>query len=130
MKALKLLTLLSLVCSSYLVANENNASLDSYISELKKEQFDLDYRKNEAEGSKLRDSWIAPLTISYTNSRSKPGERELTNQNAAIKMDQPIFKGGGIFYGVKYANASKKYADYSIDVAKRKMILKREQIYN
>ena len=37
-------------------------------------------------------------------------------------MDQPIFKGGGIFYGVKFANASKDYADYTIDVAKRKMI--------
>ncbi|SFV65448.1 FIG01146407: hypothetical protein [hydrothermal vent metagenome] len=37
-------------------------------------------------------------------------------------MDQPIFQSGGIIYGIKFANASKLYADYSVDVAKRKMI--------
>jgi len=37
-------------------------------------------------------------------------------------MDQTIFQSGGIYFGIKYANAAKKYSDYSIDVAKRKMI--------
>jgi outer membrane protein TolC len=122
MKVLNLLTLLSIACSSYLVANENNASLDSYISELKKEQFNLDYKKNEAESSKLRDSWIAPLNIQYSRSTSNPYDSEQTSQSAAIKMDQPIFQSGGIYYGIKYAQAFQKYNDYSIDVAKRKMI--------
>lgn len=122
MKALKLLTLLSLVCSSYLVANENNASLDGYISELKNEQFDLDYRKNQAESAKLRDSWIAPLSLQYTRSTTNPYDAEQTSQSAAIKMDQPIFQSGGIYYGIKFAKASQIYNDYSIDVAKRKMI--------
>ena len=122
MKVLKLSTLLCLLFSSSLYANENNVTLDSYISEYKKEQFNYDYKKNEAESSKLRDSWIAPLNISYSYSRSKPGEKELTNENAAIKMDQPIFQSGGIYYGIKFANASRLYSDYSIDVAKRKMI--------
>ncbi len=121
MKVLNHFILLCLLFS-YSQANENNATLDEYISTYKKEQFDYDYKKNEAESSKLRDSWIAPLNLSYTYSRSKPKEKELTNENAAIKMDQPIFQSGGIYYGIKYANASKLYSDYSIDVAKRKMI--------
>jgi outer membrane protein TolC len=37
-------------------------------------------------------------------------------------MNQPIFQSGGIYYGIKFANASKYYTHYSIDVAKRKMI--------
>ena len=122
MKVLKLSTLLCLLLSSTLFANENNVSLDGYISEYKNEQFNYDYKKNEAESSKLRDSWIAPLNLSYSYSKSNPYTVEQTSQNAAIKMDQPIFQSGGIIYGVKFANASRLYTDYSIDVAKRKMI--------
>jgi len=122
MKALKLSTLLCLAFSSYAVANENNATLDGYISDYKKAEFNYDYEKNEAESSKLRDSWIAPLSLTYSYSKSKPYTTEQTKQNAAIRMDQPIFQSGGIIYGIKYAEASKRYSDFSIDVAKRKMI--------
>lgn len=122
MKALKLFLSLFLLCKFALSANENASSLDTYLSDLKQEQFKYDYEKNEAEGSKLRDSWIAPLQLNYSYSKSKPYSDELTNQNAAIKMDQPIFQSGGIIYGIKFANASRLYSDYSIDVAKRKMI--------
>ncbi|MDF1883910.1 TolC family protein [Sulfurimonas sp. SAG-AH-194-C21] len=122
MKVLKLSLPLFLACSLSISANENNASLDAYISDLKQEQFKYDYQKNEAEGSILRDSWIAPLQLSYSYTKSKPYANELSNQNAAIRMDQPIFQSGGIIYGIKFANASKLYSDYSVDVAKRKMI--------
>ena len=120
---MKVLTLLSLLLvSSSLLANENNASLDTYLSDLKKKQFDYDYNKNDEESSQLRDSWIAPLQLSYSYSKSDPYGTEQTTQNAAIKMSQPIFQSGGIYYGIRYANALKLYNDYTIDVAKRKMI--------
>ncbi|MFT5661391.1 MAG: hypothetical protein ACI9TV_002037 [Sulfurimonas sp.] len=122
MKALNLSITLFLVLSSVTLASEKNNSLDSYISDTKKELFDFDYKKNKLDSSILRDSWITPINLNYSYSKSNPYTNEQLNQSAAIKMDQPIFKGGGIFYGVKYANASKKYSDYSIDVAKRKMI--------
>ena len=121
MRALNLLMLLSLLLSSSLLASENNASLDDYISVNKKEQFNYDYQKNEAENSILRDSWIAPLNLNYSYSESNRDD-DHTYQTAAIKMDQPIFRSGGIYYGIKYANALRKYSDYSVDVAKRKMI--------
>lgn len=120
MKALKLLSLL--LVSFSLLANENNSSLDVYLSDLKKKQFDYDYEKNDQESSKLRDSWIAPIQLNYSYSKSNPNITEQTNQSAAIKMNQPIFQSGGIYYGIKYANAMRLYNDYSIDVAKRKMI--------
>lgn len=122
MKALTLLSLLLAVSSSLLLANEKNSSLDSYISENKKEQFSYDYQKSEAEGSKLRDSWIAPLNLSYSHSKSTPYGTTQLSQSAAIKMDQPIFQSGGIYYGIKFAQANKLYSDFSIDVAKRKLI--------
>ena len=122
MKVLKLSLSLFLVYSTLTFANEDNNTLESYISHLKQEQFSYEYEKNEAESSKLRDSWIAPLQLNYSYSKSKPYEDEQTNQSAAIRMDQPIFQSGGIYYGIKFANASKRYSDYTIDVAKRKMI--------
>jgi outer membrane protein TolC len=122
MKVLNFYTLLLLASSTTLLANDNNASLDAYISELKQTQFNYDYQKNEAQGSILRDSWIAPLNLNYSHSTSNPYDVDQMNQTAAIKMDQPIFQSGGIYYGIKFADASKKYADYSVDVAKRKMI--------
>ncbi len=122
MQVLKPLTLLCLLCSSLLIANENTKQLNAYISEYKTEQFKYEYEKNEAEASKLRDSWIAPLQLNYSYSRSNPYGQEQTRTNAALKMDQPIFKSGGIYYGIKFATASRLYTQYSVDVAKRKMI--------
>ena len=122
MKVLKPLILLCLTYSVTLIANEKNSDLDKYLSNNKQKQFEYDYEKNDKESSKLHDSWIAPIQLDYSYVRSKPYTKEQTNENAAIKMSQPIFKSGGIYYGIKYANASRLYADYSIDVAKRKMI--------
>ena len=122
MKGLNLLLLLCLGFSASLVANENNESLDSFISDYKNQQFEYDYKKSEAENSKLRDSWIAPLRLNYNYSKSNPYSSEQLNESAGIRMDQPIFQSGGIYYGIKFADASRLYNDVSIDVAKRKMI--------
>jgi outer membrane protein TolC len=122
MQVLKPLTLLCLLYSSLVLANENTKELNTYISEYKIEQFKYEYEKNEAEAAKLRDSWIAPLQINYSYSKSNPYGQEQTRTNAALKMDQPIFKSGGIYYGIKFAAASRLYTQYSVDVAKRKMI--------
>jgi len=122
MKVLKLSLALCLIYNISIFANEKNSNLDTFISDSKQKQFNFDYEKNDAESSKLRDSWIAPIQLDYSYSKSKPYTQQQTNQNAAIKMSQPIFKSGGIYYGIKYAAASRLYTDYSIDVAKRKMI--------
>ena len=122
MKGLNLLLTLSLGFSPLLFCADENATLDSFISDYKNQQFEYDYKKSEAESLKLRDSWIAPLRINYNYSKSNPYSSEQLNESAGIRMDQPIFQSGGIYYGIKFANASKLYRDVSIDVAKRKMI--------
>ena len=37
-------------------------------------------------------------------------------------MDQTIFQSGGIYYGIKFAEASRVYSNYSVDVIKRKLV--------
>lgn len=120
MKALKLSIAFLALCSTTLLLCDEK--LENYISDTKKEQFRYDYQKNDAESSKLRDSWIAPLNLNYSYSKSNPYGDEQTGENASIKMDQPIFQSGGIYYGIKFAEASRIYADYSIDVAKKKLV--------
>lgn len=119
MKVSFLLIALLTLCSTLLFSGEK---LESYISENKKEQFKYDYEKNEAQSSKLRDSWIAPLNLNYSYTKSNPYENKQIQQGAAIQMDQPIFKSGGIYYGIKFAEASKVYSDYFTDVTKRKLV--------
>ncbi len=104
----------------------STGSLDEYLSELKRKEFGYEYEKNDQESSQLRDSWIKPVMIQYSITRSNPyheeGNGESESQSAAIAMDQPIFQSGGIIYGVKFANASRDFANYTIDQQKRIMI--------
>ena len=121
MRALNvLISLLTVYSLSF--AKESDQKLESYISDIKKQEFSYDYQKVEADSSKLRDSWIQPLIISYAYSKSNPYGNTQESQKAAIVMDQPIFQSGGIYYGIKFAQASRKYSDYTLDVAKRKLI--------
>lgn len=109
--------------NSTLSAQENLNNLDSYLSENKKKQFSYDYEKVELESSKLRDSWISPLRLNYSYSKSNPYDNTQARQNASLKMDQAIFQSGGIYYGIKFAQISRIYSNYSIDVAKRKLVV-------
>ncbi len=122
MKVLNLSLTLLVLCNTLVLSDGTSDKLDAYISENKKEQFKYDYKKNEAESSKLRDSWIAPLNLNYNYSKSNPYDNKQIQESTSIQMDQPIFQSGGIYYGIKFAEASKIYGDYSIDVAKRKLV--------
>ncbi len=124
-----------LVLCSFLflaVVNAEELKLDPYISDLKHKEFSYDYEKSLLEKKKLRDSWIQPLQLRYSISKSNPyneqGASTQKTQNAAIVMDQPIFQSGGIYYGIKFAQASYQYNKYSIDVAKRKLIKEAVQL--
>lgn len=114
------------LCSVLLFGTLGAQEFDDYLSGLKSKEFDYEYEKADLEKKKLRDSWIQPLQLKYTISKSNPyneqGAQTQKTQNAAIVMDQPIFKSGGIYYGIKFAQASYKYNTYSIDAAKRKLI--------
>ena len=120
MKALKLSIAFLALCSTTLLLCDEK--LENYISDTKKEQFRYDYQKNDAESSKLRDSWIAPLNLNYTHTKCDPYGSEQTSKSSSIRMDQTVFQSGGIYFGIKFAEASKIYSEYSIDVAKRKLI--------
>lgn len=110
---------------------ENNSSaqssgLEQYLSALKRKQIELDFAKVDNESSKLRDSWIQPIQIQYNLSRqnifNELNAPETESQNAAIVINQPIFKFGGIYFGIKFASANKLYSQYSVQQQERALI--------
>ncbi|MEA1892726.1 MAG: TolC family protein [Campylobacterota bacterium] len=122
MKVLMPLIVLLTLCNNLLAKDEDNNTLDVYISDYKKEQFGYDYKKVQQESLKLRDSWISPVRLNYNYQNSNPYDKEQKSQTASVIMDQTVFASGGIYYAIKFAEASQKYSNYSVDVAKRKLV--------
>ncbi|MCF6330255.1 MAG: TolC family protein [Sulfurimonas sp.] len=122
MKGLKTLNLLLVLCSITYASEELTQPLDRYISDIKKDKFNYLYKQNEVDGAKLRDSWIAPLKLNYIYTKKNSYDRDQEQKSASIKMDQTIFQSGGIYFGIKYANYSKKYANLTVDMQKRKLV--------
>ncbi len=122
MRALKHSAALFLACSLFAGDSNTITKLDDYISSYKQKEFELDYKKNEAESLKLRDSWVSPLQLRYSYRKSDPYGNTQVTKNSSISLNQSIFRSGGIYYGIKFASASKKYSDYSITMQKRRLI--------
>jgi len=105
---------------------QKTESLAAYLSELKRREFGYEYEKTDQESIKLRDSWIKPVMISYTLNRQNPyneqGAPETQQQSASIAVDQPIFQSGGIYYGIKYAEASWDVGKLTIAQQERSLI--------
>ena len=97
-------------------------NLEAYLSKLKRKSIGYDYQKVEAESSKLRDSWIQPIYLRYNRSTKNSFGADQSNEKFSISIDQPIFRSGGIYFGIKYASALRDYQNYSIDAQKRTLI--------
>lgn len=120
MKDLRVLKKRWLLCSLILPAWLSGG--EGYLSDLKEEQFGYDYRKAQLQSDILRDSWLSPLQVYYSYGKSDQYNSDSTVQNAGIVIDQPIFQSGGIYYGIRFAEASRRYSDLSLDAARRKLI--------
>lgn len=117
----KLLPACSLLCTA-LLAQPGNAALEGYLSGLKEKRFDLERQEIDAQSATLRDSWIQPIRLSYSHMKSDPYGSDQTTKNAAITIDQPIFRSGGIYFGIKYAEASRRNAGDSLEQQRRSLI--------
>jgi len=85
--------------------------------------FEYDLERNELESDKLSKSWINPLILRYSQNHSTqfPGTTTKTG-NYSISIDQPIFRSGGIYYAIKYADAFRSANRTDIVLQRRSMI--------
>lgn len=116
---MKRLFLLCSLLTLPLMADE----LEDILSHNKTLMFEYDLERNELESDKLSKSWLNPVMIRYNRSYTTqfPGDR-LGTGNFSVTIDQPIFRSGGIYYAIKYADSFRKLNRTQIVLQKRQMI--------
>ena len=96
---------------------------ESLLSTLKRKEIELDRQKSIVEAKKLHDSWINPVNASYTYQEGNQYPNQQF-ESFQITVDQPIFKSGGIYKAIQYANAVKNRSLIDVDIKKRALVFK------
>ncbi len=97
--------------------------LPNYLSDEKNLILQYSDELNTLNSSILRKSWISPVMIEYSDSKmSNSSQRDGTDRVWSVAIDQPIFKSGGIYSAIKYANAFEDANRANIDIQRRALI--------
>jgi len=97
--------------------------LGDILSENKALLFDYQFQTNELESDKLSRSWVNPVTLKYKKNYSTQfRDQTVDTGNFSIVVDQPIFRSGGIYYGIKYSQAQRDANIAEIKLQRRTMI--------
>ncbi len=98
------------------IAQASNVEL---LSTLKQNIIKNEKQTNELNSDNLEKSWINSIvgSFSYNNSDSI-GSRQESN-TLSVTMSQPIFKSGGIYYAIKYANANRDFLRISTKLSEQ-----------
>ena len=115
----KLFLLCSIVASSLIYADE----LGSILSDNKELLFDYQFQSNELESDMLSKSWMNPVILKYSRDYSTQIQ-DVTRETGrySVIVDQPIFRSGGIYYGIKYSESLRDANRAELTLQKRMMI--------
>ncbi len=123
MKDLNVLKQLLVLCSLLFISSAHADELSDILSSNKNLLFDYEFQTNTAQSDMLQNAWINPIMLQYSKSYSK----QFTDQTVAtgsfsVGIDQPIFRSGGIYFAIKYAQALRGANEAEIELKKREMI--------
>ena len=110
--------LLCSLISLNLFANEFSLNNQDILSDTRQKSFDLSQEKSNEDSSKLKKDWINPITYKYTKNFGE----EYKNEKSVISIDQAIFRSGGIYEAINYANSTQKYSDLEISQQRKTLI--------
>lgn len=123
MKGLCVLKNLLVICSLLLATSVYGDKLGNILSKNKELLFDYSLESNELESDKLSNSWMAPIQLSYSKNYSTQfGSDIVIKANYTVSVNQPIFRSGGIYYGIKYADSFRNANRADIKLQRRMMI--------
>ena len=92
---------------SLLTAGLLHAAEADILSEQKRLQLQLKGEKYQEDADSLQNSWINPITLSASHSKSMVDTaRESTTTSYRIGLSQDLFRSGGIYYAIQYADAT------------------------
>lgn len=95
-------------------------SLDkSIISTQRNDAFDLSDKQIKEDSATLKKDWINPIQYQY---RKDLGEDYKTSKST-VSINQAIFRSGGIYEAIKYANSTQKLANLELE-EQRKILIK------
>lgn len=112
----KLLALFSIF--SFLTAGE----LKNILSNNQDMIFDYQFKVNELESSQLSNSWINPIQVNYSSSTTDQFGASKDIKQTTVTVNQPIFRSGGIYFAIQYADALKEFNHTSIKLQKNQSI--------
>ena len=111
--------LCGLLGSNFVQADE----LGDILSANKELLFDYQLQSNELESDQLSRSWVNPVLLQYRQNHSTQFiDRTTKTGTYSVIVDQPIFRSGGIYYGIKYSQALRAANIVEIKLQKRQMI--------
>ncbi len=101
------------------------SNLENLLNNNYNELFDLELQKSLKDKDYNSLSWISPvmLTFQRTWNTQVPHTTQPFN-SYSISINQPIFKSGGIYYGIKFANANYGLARANVIKEKNALIAK------
>ena len=96
----------------------NLYSLD-ILSNTQKKVLELSSQKADKDSAKLKIDWINPITYTYTyNDDEKSG----VSKTSTLSISQPIFRSGGIYSAIKYANNIEASSKLSVEIQKKELV--------
>ncbi len=120
LNGLKKLLLLSSIYLNILASNE----LVDILSTNQNALIETQKAKAEIESNKLKNSWINPIVVQYSRNYSNQFDNIIGTGQFIISIDQPIFKMGGIWEAIKYAEVLGEVNSIDIEIQKRGLIQK------
>lgn len=117
-KSTNIKVLLCSLLSLNLFASEFSLNNQEILSDTRKKSIDLSQEKVNEDSKKLKKDWINPITYKYTKNFGE----EYKNEKSVISIDQPIFRSGGIYEAIKYADSTQKYANLEISQQRKDLI--------
>ncbi|QKJ24275.1 TolC family protein [Poseidonibacter lekithochrous] len=115
LKSLSKLLLGSLLLSNLQASNNFDEEI---LSDTRKKTFDLNEEQIKEDSLKLKKDWINPINLQYTKYLGE----DYKNEKSLISINQPIFRSGGIYQAIKYADSTYDSSSIQINQERKKLI--------
>ncbi len=114
-----------------LIALSLNAN-DKILSESLRKNFDIKQKQINRSSDSLKNSWVSPIILNAhkgkNKNNSKLGKEDVLSLSASWNQD--IFRSGGIFYAIKYAQATRILGLSSVEKEKNAQTIKAYLLLN
>ena len=98
------------------------ASGFKYLNEENQKELNIQKEINSLSSKNLKYEWVEPVVLSYSYSKNNQQSTWQKSRYFKVSLNQPIFKSGGIYFAIKYANANKKFKTLALTLNQNQLI--------